>query len=94
MKPEYDQNLLVSREKKPGLVSEETSGSMRRIILYAVLILLGFGVLGASTSLGMLVKVLMVVIVAPFILLGLGFMWIVVKVFIKVTYSKVRHASW
>jgi hypothetical protein len=75
------------------LVSEETSGSMKRIILYAALILLGFGVLGASTSLGMLAKVFLVLITVPFILLALGFMWIVVKVFIKVAYSRVRQGS-
>ena len=59
--------------------------------MHAALILLGFVMLFAHVSLGMLAKVFLVAIGAPFVLLALGFTWIVVKVFIKVTYSKVRR---
>ena len=89
----YDQNVKVSFEEKSGFMGEKTSGRMGRTILYTSLTLLGLVLFVANVSLGMLVKVLAVVIAAPFILLALGFMWIVVKVFIKMTYSKARQGS-
>jgi hypothetical protein len=72
---------------------DKKSSSSRKAILYAGLILLGFVVLAASVPFGMLVKVFMVTIAVPFILLALGFMWIVAKVLIKMTYSKTREGS-
>jgi hypothetical protein len=86
----YDQNRWVSREEKSGFTGQKTPSS-GRMVLYAGLVLLGLVVLVAGTSWGTLVKVFVATIIAPFILLALGFIWIVVKVFMKVIYFKVRR---
>jgi hypothetical protein len=88
----YDQNVKVSREEKQCPKNKKTLSS-GTAILYSALILLGLVLFVANVSLGMVVKVFMVVIAAPFILLALGFIWIVVKVSIKMTYSKARQGS-
>jgi hypothetical protein len=86
----YDQNRRVSRKEKSGFTGQKTPGS-GRLVLYAGLVLLGFVVLVASTSWGTLAMVFAATIIAPFILLALGFIWIVVKVFMKMIYFKVRR---